>query len=68
MLHITVLFKFLYIFNHFSADNITINGTNNIPYTSLMDSFDDYSQDSWTYDGRYMFRYVVDVKYYNQIT
>ena len=36
-----------------TADNVTISGASEtLPYTPLMDSFDEYTQDSWTYDGR----------------
>ena len=36
------------------AGNVTISGTDGaLPQTPLMDTFDEYTQDSWTYDGRY---------------
>ena len=39
--------------NYLTADNVTITGaSSSLPYSPLMDSFDEYMEDSWTYDGR----------------
>ena len=37
-----------------TADNVTITGSGGpLPQAPLMDTFEEYTQDSWTYDGRY---------------
>ena len=42
------LLRYLYLA---TAEKVTI-GEMELPYSPLRDSFDSYTQDSWTYDGR----------------
>ena len=38
----------------YAADNVTVTGmAQTLPYVPLMDSFTEYAEDSWTYDGRF---------------
>ena len=49
-----------------TADNVTITGSGGpLPQAPLMDTFDEYTQDSWTYDGRYSLTFFCFVLYFN---
>lgn len=49
----------------FTANGITITGSDgSLPQTPLMDIFDEYTQDSWTYDGRYSVNIVIPFTLY----
>jgi hypothetical protein len=38
-----------------AADSVTVTGmAQKLPYVPLMDSFAEYAEDSWTYDGRFV--------------
>ena len=40
----------------YTADSVAVVGTNQaVPYVTLLDSFEEYTQDSWTYDGRLVY-------------
>ena len=48
-----------------TADNVTITGSGGpLPQAPLMDTFDEYTQDSWTYDGRYSNLFVISILSY----
>ena len=47
------LVAYYYYFFVSTANSVTVTGmAQNLPYVPLMDSFAEYAQDSWTYDGR----------------
>ena len=38
----------------FTATSVIVTGSvKSLPYVPLLDSFEEYTEDSWTYDGRY---------------
>ena len=48
-----------------TADNVTITGSGGpLPQIPLMDTFDEYTQDSWTYDGRYSLTFSPFILYF----
>ena len=44
-----------------TADDVSIEGGNKLPYVPLRDTFDTYTEDCWTYDGRYMISVFSDL-------